>query len=288
MPTDKEIYEVASNIVKNEVYYCVSSLISDLTKIASSCDLHGLDVDLNYDEILNLCVRENWSEPASWFILNDADWDELETIAENNGYWNEVLTECGVPETAAEKSDMLCLDCHTLLQIPEGDENLSDQLRAELNEFTNEFMNEPKEYMSRPDLDEEFHKPMHGCDCCGSMLAGNYFAYTNMDDQSDDISDRIASMEDPKAAERAVRQAVDNLVTDDESYRAICDDHNLDPVQNEVYEHWIVSSWLARKLAEKGEITGDVMGMTLWGRTTTGQSIYMDWVIKQIAKEVSE
>jgi hypothetical protein len=285
MITDKEIHEAASSIVKNEVYYCVSSLISDLVKIASNCDLHGLHVDLDYDELLNLSISENWSEPASWFIMHDADMDELEAIADNNGYWDEVLLGCGVPETAAQKSDMICLDCHTHLQIPEGDETLSDKRRAELDNFTNEFMKEPKEYMARLDLDEEFYRPMHGCDCCGSTLAGSYFAYTNMEDYSDDLNDRIASMEDPEAAKRAIRKAVDDLVTDDDSYRKICEDNGIDPEYREVYEHWIVSNWLAARLEEKGEITGEVSGLTIWGRCTTGQSISMDWVIEQIAKE---
>lgn len=52
---------------------------------------------------------------------------------------------------------------------------------------------------------------------------------------------------------------------------------------SEVYEHWIVSSWLAGKLREQGESVGELFGLTIWGRTTTGQAISMDSVIQQIA-----
>lgn len=52
---------------------------------------------------------------------------------------------------------------------------------------------------------------------------------------------------------------------------------------SEVYEHWIVSSWFAGKLKEQGESVGELFGLTIWGRTTTGQAISMDSVIQQIA-----
>ena len=51
----------------------------------------------------------------------------------------------------------------------------------------------------------------------------------------------------------------------------------------EVFEHWIVSSWFAGKLKEQGESVGELFGLTIWGRTTTGQAIAMDSVIQQIA-----
>lgn len=55
----------------------------------------------------------------------------------------------------------------------------------------------------------------------------------------------------------------------------------------ECYEHWIVSEWLAGKLETKGEIViRDICGLTIWGRTTTGQAISMDHVIQQIYNEL--
>ena len=52
----------------------------------------------------------------------------------------------------------------------------------------------------------------------------------------------------------------------------------------EVYEWWMVDSWFARKLQERGEI---VIDGNIWGRQCTGQSIVLDWVTRDIYKEVT-
>lgn len=58
-------------------------------------------------------------------------------------------------------------------------------------------------------------------------------------------------------------------------------------VAREVYEHWIVSPWLAEELAKRGErIEMDFFGLAVWGRTTTGQGIAMDSVIREIVSEL--
>lgn len=66
-----------------------------------------------------------------------------------------------------------------------------------------------------------------------------------------------------------------------------CDDERIEPDRSEVYEHWIISDWLAGKLEDKGHpITRDFLGLTIWGRPTTGQSIAMDGVILEIARDI--
>lgn len=76
-----------------------------------------------------------------------------------------------------------------------------------------------------------------------------------------------------------------------QGFNEFCDDHDVDISRytSEVYEHWIVSDWLAGRLAEKGEaVSKDLIGLTVWGRTTTGQSISMDSVILSIAKDMHD
>lgn len=69
----------------------------------------------------------------------------------------------------------------------------------------------------------------------------------------------------------------------------LCNDLDIEPYYREVFEHWIVSDWLADKLSEKGEkVDKDFAGMTVWARTTTGQAIYGDWVIEQIAADLNK
>ena len=61
------------------------------------------------------------------------------------------------------------------------------------------------------------------------------------------------------------------------------DNHWNEAYYEEVFEHWIVSDHLANKLEEEDEtIERDFHGLTVWGRTTTGQAISMDYVIRKI------
>jgi hypothetical protein len=71
-------------------------------------------------------------------------------------------------------------------------------------------------------------------------------------------------------------------------FEEFCWANDIEPYEREVYEHWIVSDWLADKLAEKGEkVDKDFAGLTVWARTTTGQGIASDWVIEQIVAELN-
>ena len=61
---------------------------------------------------------------------------------------------------------------------------------------------------------------------------------------------------------------------------------DTDDFRDQTYEQWIVSDWLARKLKDKGETVGELCGLTVWGRGTTGQSICLDRVIQNLAIEL--
>lgn len=78
---------------------------------------------------------------------------------------------------------------------------------------------------------------------------------------------------------------------DDETCKGIIDSdesEEFEPTEfDEIFEHWIVSDHLARKLGEKGEsIETDFYGLTIWGRSCTGQAILLDGVINEIYKEM--
>jgi len=80
-------------------------------------------------------------------------------------------------------------------------------------------------------------------------------------------------------------------VLDTEELKDLADDLNID-IDNfiepeEALEHWIVSDWLADKLEAYGElITKDFLGLTIWGRTCSGQAIMLDWVISKICNDL--
>lgn len=66
-------------------------------------------------------------------------------------------------------------------------------------------------------------------------------------------------------------------------------EHDIDtfePDYREPFEYWVVTDWFARKLEEKGEIVGQFMGFTIWGRCCTGQAILLDGVISVIAEDM--
>jgi hypothetical protein len=74
-----------------------------------------------------------------------------------------------------------------------------------------------------------------------------------------------------------------------EDWKGACEQDGIEPYDREVFEHWIVSDWLADRLAEKGEkVDKGFAGMAIWARTSTDQAIYADAVIEQIAAELNE
>jgi len=54
----------------------------------------------------------------------------------------------------------------------------------------------------------------------------------------------------------------------------------------EIYEWWLVSNFLARKLEKYGEPILRMHNNIWWGRTCTGQAILLDHVISQICSEM--
>ena len=73
-----------------------------------------------------------------------------------------------------------------------------------------------------------------------------------------------------------------------ESWEALCEYEGIEPHDREVFEHWIVTDWMGKKLEERGaRVDPDFAGLTIWGRTTTGQAISMDSVIADICADIN-
>ena len=63
---------------------------------------------------------------------------------------------------------------------------------------------------------------------------------------------------------------------------------DLSSYDNQVCEYWLITEWLATKLAEKGEtIEQDFIGLCIWGRVTSGLSIWCDYVIQDIYNDIT-
>ena len=69
------------------------------------------------------------------------------------------------------------------------------------------------------------------------------------------------------------------------------DESLLDSLQNfddssEVLEWRLVTPYMADMLKENGEVILAAYGCCWWGRQTSGQALYMDWVIQKIAEQM--
>jgi hypothetical protein len=73
-----------------------------------------------------------------------------------------------------------------------------------------------------------------------------------------------------------------------DGWQDLCESESIEPYQREVFEHWIVSDWLADQLEARGEkVDRDFAGMIVWARTTSGQGIASDSVIEAIAADLN-
>lgn len=70
-------------------------------------------------------------------------------------------------------------------------------------------------------------------------------------------------------------------------WESLCADFDIEPYEWEVFEHWAVTQWLADALIEQDErVDTDFEGLCVWARTTTGQGIAMDSVIRRIVEKL--
>jgi hypothetical protein len=102
-----------------------------------------------------------------------------------------------------------------------------------------------------------------------------------------EIIERLGEVEDEELdaeddAETLTTLAVEKSKLEDEKQELEVEQDE----PSEVYEHWNVSRYFARKLAEKGEVTGDLLDFKVWGRCCTGQAILLDYVVCAIAAEM--
>lgn len=77
--------------------------------------------------------------------------------------------------------------------------------------------------------------------------------------------------------------------TEYEAWKAACENNNIDPIVDEIQEHYVVTEWLGRKLSDLGQLVDyDFMGLTIWGRRATGQAVYLDYVMELITAETPQ
>lgn len=111
--------------------------------------------------------------------------------------------------------------------------------------------------------------------------------------EPDDFEDWLKGQDDchehKDSFTTAVRKDVWRIVEENQdAFEWVCSEYSLDPDYIEVYEHYIVDRYFGARLHERGEIVEEYLGLLLWGRTCTGQSISMDGVIENMVRDLDD
>lgn len=73
-------------------------------------------------------------------------------------------------------------------------------------------------------------------------------------------------------------------------WEELCDMQYIDPEQedpSEIYEHYSVSDWFGKQMQDRDHgVCEEIMGLTIWGRPTTGQSICIDCAVMDLASDM--
>jgi len=109
-------------------------------------------------------------------------------------------------------------------------------------------------------------------------LTENISQFQEVDGREDEIEE---AEEEISSLEEAIEDLEEEIINIE---RDIDDLSRLDQEPQEIFEWWMVSNFLARKLRKKGQPV--IMGEQLWGRTCSGQAIYMDSVMMEICGDL--
>lgn len=109
-----------------------------------------------------------------------------------------------------------------------------------------------------------------------------------LDEEITDIENDIEELEDGEDNEKEIQVKEEEKEKLEEEIQNI--ENQIEELEreqdepNEVYEWWMVSSWLCNKLKEHGEVV--LEDESIWGRCCTGQAILLDGVISEICTEM--
>jgi hypothetical protein len=94
-----------------------------------------------------------------------------------------------------------------------------------------------------------------------------------LDDEDEANELAVLSVQD------AIADAILILATDDE-IKELAEEFSIEPDTYEVYEYYSIEGYRLKKFLEsRGELVFQLAGFDVWGRTCTGQSVYIDgWV----------
>ncbi len=121
-----------------------------------------------------------------------------------------------------------------------------------------------------------------------NMYIDNSDKIQEVEEERDEILDKYNELEDKEELTESEEIEFNNLedkISDLENQIEELEREQEEP--QDIFEWWLVSNWLANKLRNYNEPILDNDYGTWWGRTCTGQSISMDYVMECIAEEIN-
>jgi hypothetical protein len=115
-----------------------------------------------------------------------------------------------------------------------------------------------------------------------AKLAG----YSGDEEDSEGFYDWIMGCGTRSNEAEVLRQYIVERVTDWKEFCYEVSARRLEDYTSPILEYWQVSEFLAKLLGKRGERVANILGVTIWGRTTCGQAIKMDRVVEEIVEEI--
>ena len=112
---------------------------------------------------------------------------------------------------------------------------------------------------------------------CKGKLVWEEVSEEEADKLLEKYQEKIADLEDEEDSDEKRIQLYRDAVNSIE---------DAEPTYPEIFEYWFVTDWFAEKLKEKRETIIDEFALKIWGRTCTGQAIYLDSIIEEIYREL--
>lgn len=254
--TDSEKQDLGSKLVRDEFGHCFSNCFSTL--FAAIDESH-----IEYDDMHRLLGSYDYESVVTEHI-NDLSLSDLYDLIDNQDL--DETKEKFHALLVSQLKTYLAEDVHwnwkqgaiddVFTNYSTDSDYTMQEDETDIHAYMNRAMPKVVEYFS--DID-------------------NIIDFMDWVETNGELSDWIGI--DLETIQTACLESLSETDYDLENY---ANENSLDAEFDEAYEHWIVSSWLADKLPN----TGDVCGLSIWARYCTGQSIYLDYNIQQLAFDI--
>lgn len=149
---------VCSAWVYRYIGQCVSSLMYDIGRNLEEC---SRIFDFDYDEAMGWFQREDWESVVDDFVIRNADFDELEEIAEKVGWWSDICEEVGISistwEALKDDLERQIAEIDDEIDACEEDSDQKEILEKRQDELRSEFdaIESFEDYVKRLDKEED-------------------------------------------------------------------------------------------------------------------------------------